>query len=188
MSELATSTPEDFVLIQGCLAGDQYAWTRLFRRYQPFLLSRLLYGLSGFHDREQLAEEMAADIWRELSTEGARRLRLYSPHRATFVAFLYGFIRMHLRRRFCKPARLAFAALTEEGANAACSSHDEAFWCSRLPIDELTALLSPAERSYLCWLLAGEDRGARPVNRRYGDKLRERMLPKVRRWLDEIRG
>jgi DNA-directed RNA polymerase specialized sigma24 family protein len=95
---------DDYALVQRCLAGDEEAWARLYRRFHPHLL-RVVARMLRCRDDAELVEEIAHQVWFALVVGDGRRLRAYDPGRASLETFLNTLARRAVidhRRLLCR--------------------------------------------------------------------------------------
>ena len=77
--------PRDEELLQQALAGEEQAFTLLYRRRQAGIY-RFAFQMSGSHP---VAEDVTQEVFLTLVRDGAR----YNPGRASLAAYLYGIAR-----------------------------------------------------------------------------------------------
>jgi len=87
----APTTPSDLDLLRLMMAGDETAFTALFRRRQGSVY-RFALQMSG---SPAIAEDVTQEVFLVLMREGHR----YDPERASLAAYLYGIARNHVLRR-----------------------------------------------------------------------------------------
>jgi len=83
--------PSDEILLQRMIAGDEQAFTLLYRRHQPGI-SRFALHMSGSAD---IAEEVTQEVFLAL----IRQPRQYAPERGPLASYLYGIARKQVLRR-----------------------------------------------------------------------------------------
>ncbi len=83
---------DDGLLIRRMIAGDEEAFTLLYRRRHPAIYRFALH-MSG---NAALAEDVTQEVFMTLIRDAAR----FDPERGTLGGFLFGIARNHLRRRW----------------------------------------------------------------------------------------
>jgi RNA polymerase sigma-70 factor, ECF subfamily len=113
------TTPSDLDLLRLMMAGDEDAFTALYRRRQGGVYRFALH-MSG---SQGIAEDVTQEVFIVLMREAAR----YDPNRGTLAAYLYGIARNHVLRRLeqdrlfvpfvdsPEDEAIAYAAMTVEG-------------------------------------------------------------------------
>lgn len=163
-------------LIARCLQGEEAAWDVMFERYQPHLLSYVLYLLRGEGGVEQ-AEEIAAAVWCSLCSDSFVRLRKFDPAVGGLLRYLGLLARGEIWRR----KRADRSRITREGRVARKESTVPD--CERgLVIQEFLDTLTPREREFCLVYLLNE---LEPSSRRKftaanGWQLRSRVFKKFR--------
>src|SRR3989440_7593167 len=121
----ASSQTRDEDLWRQARAGDEHAFTQLYRRRQAALY-RFAWQMSG---STAVAEDVTQEVFLALLGEAER----FDPARGTLAAYLYGIARRQVLRRFEKErAFVAFAA--EDGGQAL----DEKLIAPHDPLADLT--------------------------------------------------
>src|SRR5262245_2826793 len=87
---MTPKTPNDADLLRLMTAGDEHAFTTIYRRYQGGIY-RFALLMGG---RTNIAEEVTQEVFLTLIREPHR----YDPNRGVLSAFLYGVARNHVRR------------------------------------------------------------------------------------------
>lgn len=85
------TTPSDMDLLRLMLAGDEDAFTTLYRRRQGGVYKFALH-MSG---SQSMAEDVTQEVFIVLMRDGAR----FDPTRGSLAAYLYGIARNHVLRR-----------------------------------------------------------------------------------------
>lgn len=85
------TTPSDLDLLQLMMAGDEDAFTVIYRRRQGGVYRFALH-MSG---SQTVAEDVTQEVFIVLMREGAR----FDPSRGSLAAYLYGIARNHVLRR-----------------------------------------------------------------------------------------
>ena len=98
------STLSDSALLRRMIAGDEEAFTTLYRRHQGRVY-RLALHMSG---RSSIAEEVTQEVFLVLMQQGRR----YDPARGSFCAYLCGIARNHVLR--CLDRDGAYVAMAYE--------------------------------------------------------------------------
>jgi RNA polymerase sigma-70 factor, ECF subfamily len=123
----ASQNVSDAELLRLLLAGDEDAFTALYRRRQGGVY-RFALRMSG---SESLAEDVVQEVFMVLMREG----RNFDPARGSLAAYLYGIARNHVLRAFERERGLVrFDADDEESSEAthdALVAHDD-------PLNDLT--------------------------------------------------
>jgi len=88
----APGTPSDAELLGRMMAGDEDAFTTLYRRRQSGVF-RFALQMTG---SRAVAEDVTQDVFMVLIREGGR----FDPDRGSLASFLYGIARNNLLRRF----------------------------------------------------------------------------------------
>ena len=96
----------DEVLLRRMIAGEEEAFTLLYRRRHPAIY-RFALRMSGSHS---LAEDVTQEVFLALIRDASR----YDPERGPFAAFLYGIARNHLHKRWEAERRLVPSGLGDE--------------------------------------------------------------------------
>src|ERR1041384_2939559 len=117
MSASLQNTDEE--LLRLALAGDEAAFTLLYRRRQGAVY-RFAWQMCG---SESVAEDVTQEVFMVLVREGGR----FDPARGTLAAYLYGIARRQVKER-------AFVELTSDEENAT----DEHLVAPHDPLGELT--------------------------------------------------
>lgn len=122
MSASLQNTDEE--LLRLALAGDEAAFTLLYRRRQGAVY-RFAWQMCG---SESVAEDVTQEVFMVLVREGGR----FDPARGPLAAYLYGIARRQVLRRLAKER--AFVELTSDEENAT----DEHLVAPHDPLGELT--------------------------------------------------
>jgi RNA polymerase sigma-70 factor, ECF subfamily len=96
----------DEVLLRRMIAGEEEAFTALYRRRHPAIY-RFALRMSGSH-------AMAEDVTQEVFMALIRDAKRYDPARGPFGAFLFGIARNHLHKRWEAERRLVPSGLGGE--------------------------------------------------------------------------
>ena len=96
----------DEVLLRRMIAGEEEAFTVLYRRRHPAIY-RFALRMSGSH-------AMAEDVTQEVFLALIGNAKRYDPARGPFAAFLFGFARNHLHKRWEAERRLVPSGLGGE--------------------------------------------------------------------------
>jgi RNA polymerase sigma-70 factor (ECF subfamily) len=96
----------DEVLLRRMIAGEEEAFTALYRRRHPSIY-RFALRMSGSH-------AMAEDVTQEVFMALIRDAKRYDPERGPFGAFLFGIARNHLHKRWEAERRLVPSGLGGE--------------------------------------------------------------------------
>lgn len=99
----------DEALLQKMIAGDEEAFTALYRRRHPSVY-RFALRMSG---NRALAEDVTQEVFVALIRHGRR----FDPARGSFGAFLFGIARNHLHKRWELDKRLVPSGLGNEDVN-----------------------------------------------------------------------
>lgn len=110
------SSPSDSDLLRRMWAGDEDAFTTLYRRHQG-LVYRFALQMSG---RTEIAEEVTQDVFMLLM----RERKQYDPTRGALPPFLYGVARNHVRRALGRE-RCAALPLDEQELDSAAVTDDD---------------------------------------------------------------
>jgi RNA polymerase sigma factor (sigma-70 family) len=174
---------QDQELVRRCLAEDDRAWADLFHthhRQMVGLLTRSLHGHgvpAGAAD--ELAQEVASEVWLKLMANGRRRLRSFDPRRGRFGTYLAAVARNQLTRTGTRRKRQSVREepLPEHAAPGA-PEEEMSFdaW-----IEDLEPRLSRRERAYFRQELLGRFDPDQPASFTPGGawKLKGRVLRKL---------
>ncbi|HEY6465278.1 MAG TPA: sigma-70 family RNA polymerase sigma factor [Candidatus Acidoferrales bacterium] len=99
----------DEALLERMTAGDEDAFTLLYRRRHPSVY-RFVLRMSG-------NRAIAEDVTQEVFVALIRDSRRFDPTRGSFAAFLFGIARNHLHKRWELDKRLVPSGLGNEDAN-----------------------------------------------------------------------
>src|SRR5215510_2953169 len=121
------ATPSDLDLLRLMMAGDEDAFTQLYRRRQAGVY-RFALQMSG---SEALAEDVTQEVFIVLIREAAR----YDPDRGSLAAYLYGIARNHVLRRLEQDRPLVQMAESNDEPDATASPGTIA---GDNPLDDLT--------------------------------------------------
>jgi len=103
--------PSDSDLLRRTLAGDEEAFTALYRRRQAGVY-RFALQMSG---SPAIAEEVTQEVFMTLIREGAN----YDPSRGTLAAYLYGIARNHVLRSLERERLATLTEIPEQPSTAA---------------------------------------------------------------------
>jgi hypothetical protein len=141
--EAVTNDPSPS-LLQGCRQGDDAAWRQLFAVYQQSVRSRIAWLLRDHGRDPNVVDEIAAQVWYRLVVGGL--LGLYDPRRACFRAFLFGYVRREVRRRYRPRPSRPIRVIPLAGLDLADPAADV---CPLgLMLNELLSALSPRLRQF----------------------------------------
>ncbi|HJZ66877.1 MAG TPA: RNA polymerase sigma factor [Blastocatellia bacterium] len=121
------ATPSDLDLLRLMMAGDEDAFTQLYRRRQAGVY-RFALQMSG---SEALAEDVTQEVFIVLIREAAR----YDPNRGSLAAYLYGIARNHVLRKLEQDR--AFVQLTESNDETGATASPGTI-AGDNPLDDLT--------------------------------------------------
>jgi RNA polymerase sigma-70 factor (ECF subfamily) len=107
------TTPSDLDLLRLMMAGDEDAFTQLYRRRQAGVY-RFALQMSG---SEALAEDVTQEVFIVLMREAER----YDPNRGSLAAYLYGIARNYVLRRLEEDR--AFVQLAESNDDMGAPTH-----------------------------------------------------------------
>jgi RNA polymerase sigma-70 factor (ECF subfamily) len=119
--------PSDLDLLRLVMAGDENAFTQLYRRRQAGVY-RFALQMSG---SEALAEDVTQEVFIVLIREAVR----YDPNRGSVAAYLYGIARNHVLRRLEQDRPFVRLAESDDETDANASSGTIA---GDNPLEELT--------------------------------------------------
>src|SRR2546425_5352942 len=119
--------PSDLDLLRLVMAGDEDAFTQLYRRRQAGVY-RFALQMSG---SEALAEDVTQEVFIVLIREAVR----YDPNRGSLAAYLYGIARNHVLRRLEQDRPFVQLAESDDEIDANASSGTIA---GDNPLDALT--------------------------------------------------
>ena len=119
--------PSDLDLLRLVMAGDEDAFTQLYRRRQAGVY-RFALQMSG---SEALAEDVTQEVFIVLIREAVR----YDPNRGSVAAYLYGIARNHVLRRLEQDRPFVRLAESDDEIDANASSGTIA---GDNPLEELT--------------------------------------------------
>lgn len=105
-------TPSDLDLLRLMMAGDEVAFTMLYRRRQGGVY-RFALQMSG---SQAIAEDVTQEVFIVLMREAGR----FDPNRGSLAAYLYGIARNHVLRRFEQDRLFVPFADSPEDAEGAC--------------------------------------------------------------------
>jgi RNA polymerase sigma-70 factor, ECF subfamily len=105
----------DEALLQKMIAGNEEAFTVLYRRRHPSVY-RFALRMSG---NRALAEDVTQEVFVALIRDGRR----FDPARGSFGAFLFGIARNHLHKRWELDKRLVPSGLGNEDVNGNASRY-----------------------------------------------------------------
>src|SRR5215469_17531462 len=101
-------------LVRRMMAGDEEAFTRLYRRLNPPIYRFALH-MSG---NTAIAEDVTQEVFMTL----IRDARRFDPARGSLAAFLFGIARNHLRKRWEQERRILPLAQGQDGnGNETCA-------------------------------------------------------------------
>jgi DNA-directed RNA polymerase specialized sigma24 family protein len=148
--EAVTNDPSPS-LLQGCRQGDDASWRQLFAVYQESVRRRIAWLLRDHGRDRNVVDEIAAQVWYRLVV--GRLLGLYDPRRACFRAFLFGYIRQEVRRRYRPRRSRPIRVIPLGGLDLADPAGDV---CPLgLMLNELLSALSPRLREFTLQQVGG---------------------------------
>jgi DNA-directed RNA polymerase specialized sigma24 family protein len=169
------------LLVARCLAGDEDAWTDLYRRYHASLLRYVEHLLWPRPDRADRAEEVVARLWYALIRGGSAPLRHFDPARGPHGGLLAAIARQQLYRH-CRSARRPGRRLVALPPGDLAAPPTDPL-SERVFLEEFARRLTAAEirfyRERLLAVAAGRDG---PLNDAE-EKLRQRVRAKFLRYL-----
>ena len=121
------STPSDLDLLRLMMAGDEDAFTQVYRRRQGGVY-RFALQMSG---SATLAEDVTQEVFMVLIREADR----YDPNRGSLAAYLYGIARNHVLRRLEQDR--GFVQLAESSDDLVAITHPSMI-AGGDPLDDLT--------------------------------------------------
>ncbi len=141
-------TPADRHLVDRCLAGDQRAWERLYRKWHPQLL-RVIRLLLGADAKDvHLVDEMAARVWYALLRDGSRLLASYDADRDSCLgAFLMGLARIEIMRHLRSERRRRSHEFI--GGRRILAEGRIPDWQVTAMMEEFSSTLTPQERRFM---------------------------------------
>jgi DNA-directed RNA polymerase specialized sigma24 family protein len=132
-------------LVSRCLAGDDEAWSELYRLHHGILVAAAARHLGRAGRDEDLAEDIVAAVWLALCSDDGHRLRTYDPKRGSLPAYLIALTRQeawhHLRRSHND------ISIEELGINPTGPAMD--WFPASLWWEEFMTTLSPREEDFL---------------------------------------
>ena len=181
---------DDRRLIERCLAGDEQAWSELYRQQHPGLLKATKFVLGSDGKDPHLVEEIAARVWYAVVRDGGRVLAGFDPQRDRRLGvFLTGVARLEAKQQLRTDARRRARerARGRQGLGPQTVSPPEAAAVLNEFADSLTACERDFLDKFLLTPVNGEDSTERPsltpANRW---QLRHRISQKVRRFLGGV--
>lgn len=123
-----STTPSDAELLRLMSAGDEDAFTTLYRRRHGGVY-RFALQMSG-------SEAIAEDVTQEVFMVLMRDAQNYDPSRGSLAAYLYGIARNHVLRAFEKDR--SFVALSDDAEDGDASNVHEGLIANDDPLGDLT--------------------------------------------------
>jgi DNA-directed RNA polymerase specialized sigma24 family protein len=180
-SSEAVAPAPDAALVRRCLAGDEDAWTDLYRRYHASLLRHVERLLWPGPDRADRAEEVLARLWYALVRGRGAPLHRFDPARGPLGGLLAAVARQQLYR-LCRSARRPGHTLRPLPARDIAAPPAEPV-SERVLLEEFVGRLTPTEaRFYRERLLAARAGREAPLSGAE-EKLRQRVRAKFLRYL-----
>lgn len=144
--------------MQQCLADDERAWEKLYRRYYPRLKKaiELLLGVDAaeFH----LIEEIAARVWYAVLKDGRRLLAAYDPDRDTALdSFFMGLARIEILQYMRSERRRHMHEIA--GGRIKLEEQRVSDWQMGVMMNEFAATLTPGEKKFMDGSMIGPVEG-----------------------------
>lgn len=175
----------DQALVERCVQGDREAWNQLVTRYQSRLLALARRGLERIgRSNGTAAEDVVARVWLALVEDNHRLLRGYDAGRGTLWQYLTVVARSQLVE-YCRTWQRWTRDRDASDPDAVPDPRAGAFPTGILLQEFLQRLPRRARQYCQDELLPGARGASRPVSPAYAEKLRQRVLRELRRYLDE---
>ena len=177
-------------LVHQCLAGDDQAWERLYRRCHPRLLSAIKHLLGEDGADIHVVDDIAARVWYELLRDDAALLASYDGLREIRLdAFLAGLARIEIMRYVRSEHRRRSHEFI--GGRKMLAEQRTPDWKFAPMMDEFVSSLTPQERMFMeNFLIAipepvgeGGSMGLSPSN---VWQRRHRLRSKLKRFLQDL--
>ena len=145
-------------LVEQCLASDQRAWERLYRKCHPRLRKAIELLLGSDAQDGHLVDEIAARVWYALLQDDCRLLAAYDPDRVSSLdAFLMGLARIEILR-YTRSERRRYS---HEMIGGRKRLEEQRVSDCRLAamMEDFASTLTPGERDFMEQFLTGPAEG-----------------------------
>ena len=168
----------DQQVVERCLAGDERAWEKLYRKCHPRLRKAIELLLGVDASDGHVIEEIAARVWYALLKDNHRLLAAYDADRDSALdGFLMGLARIEILRYTRSERRRHSHEMS--GGRIWLEQQRVSDWQLATMMDEFTSTLTPGEREYMERFLTG------PVDDRTDAELAD--LPPTTIWTRRYR-
>lgn len=135
-------------VVQRCLAGDERAWEKLYRRCHPRLRKAIELLLGVEASDGHVIEEIASRVWYALWKDDHRLLAAYDADRDSALdSFLMGLARIEILRYTRSERRRHSHEMS--GGRKRLEEERVSDWQLATMMDEFSATLTPGERAFM---------------------------------------